>query len=115
MTITFDPNGGDLGRAEIGPISTITFRLVLPHILLILEELYKMGNSQLPYKYAFEFYVGEREYALREILLAEVVMPKVAPHVKFYDCDGEKLFTVRGVSGGLVTSLICYLYTNYRR
>ena len=112
--ITFDPNGGDLGRSELGQVTVAEFKIILPHILNILESLHIQGDSKLPYKYAFEFNLLEEEKILEEIQFAEINMQRIAQHVKFYRCDGNPLFGLRGASGGMTTSLICYLYTDYR-
>lgn len=105
--INYDPNGDDLGRAEIKPISPLEFRVILPHVAHILECLYVSGNSKLPYKYAFEFLAPTN----RDIIFFEMQNVKLPPHVKFYECDGKQLFEMRGQSGGVVSGLICYLVT----
>lgn len=104
--ITFDPNGGDLGRADIRPVQPLEFIIIVPHVANILEGLYLSGDSKLPYRYAFEFPTHARQ-------LAEIAMTgmKLPPHVKFYECDGLKLFAIRGASGGVVSGYVCYLIT----
>lgn len=104
--INFDPAGGDLGRAEIRPISPLEFHVVLPHIAHILECLYLNGHSRLPFKYAFEF-----PFHVKDMVLMEIMGAKLPPHVMFYECDGKKLFEMRGASGGVTTGVICYLIT----
>jgi len=104
--INFDPNGGDLGRAEIKPISPLEFQLLVPHIAHILECLHIAGLSRLPFKYAFEFPLHVRD----QVFLSMLTM-KLPSHVKFYECDGKKLFEMRGASGGVVSGLVCYLIT----
>jgi hypothetical protein len=104
--ITFNPNGGDLGRAEFKNISPIEFMLVMPHVAHILECLYLMGNSRLPFKYAFEFLpLYKKEF---ELIMLRSKLPE---HVKFYELDGKRMFEIRGVSGGVASNMICYLIT----
>jgi hypothetical protein len=104
--ITFDPNGGDLGRASITHIHPLEFHVVIPHIADILESLHNIKISTLPFKYAFEFSSYYKDQILMEINTA-----KLPEHVSFYECDGKKLFEMRGASGGVVSGLICYLVT----
>lgn len=104
--INFDPNGGDLGRANIKPIHPLEFYVILPHIADILEQLHVSGNSRLPYKYAFEF-----NSHVKDMVMLEINSSKLPPHVKFYECDGKKLFEMRGASGGIISGFICYLIT----
>lgn len=104
--INFHEDGGDLGRAEIKPIQPLEFHIILPHIAYILESLHISGNSRLPYKYAFEFPVHTKD--LVNLIISSFKLP---PHVKFYECDGKKLYEMRGNSGGIVSGIICYLIT----
>lgn len=104
--ITFDPNGGDLGRADIRPVQPLEFMLIAPHIANVLEGLYLSGESHLPYRYAFEFSNHDRK--LIEIAMAGIKLP---PHVHFYECDGMKLFAMRGASGGVISGFACYMIT----
>lgn len=105
--ITFDPNGGDLGRAEIRPVSPLEFQIILPHIAHMMECLYVSGVSRLPFKYAFEFPIHTKDSAWLVMSIA-----KLPPHVDFYECDGKKLFEMRGASGGVTSGFICYLVTH---
>lgn len=109
LPTTFDPAGGDLGRADIRPITPLEFQLIVPHVAHILECLYVSGLSKLPFKYAFEFPVHTKDQLL--LAIATIETTKLPPHVLFYECDGKKLFEMRGQSGGLTSGLICYLVT----
>lgn len=105
MINTFSPNGGDLGRAaEI--LTPLEFSVILPPVARILEYLYHTKLSKLPFKYAFEFHSSHK--AQIELVMMTTKLP---PNVGFYECDGLKLFQIRGASGGIVTSYICYLIT----
>lgn len=106
MSITFDPNGGDMGRASRGHLHPLEFNVVLPHIAEILEELYNSKLSTLPFKYAFEF----DSFYKKEFDIA-ITTAKLPPHVTFYQCDGKVTFEMRGASGGIVHGYICYLVT----
>jgi len=104
--ITFDPNGGDLGRTTIKQVTPLEFQLIIPHIVEIFKGLAAL-DLPLPFKYAFEFYSGNKEDALLVIHAT-----KLPPYVKFYEIDGRKLFEMRGAAGGIATSFICYLITS---
>ena len=104
--INFEGDGGDLGRAEIKPTQPLEFQIIVPHIAHILECLHISGNSRLPYKYAFEFPLHVKDSI--NIVINTIKLP---PHVEFYECDGKKLYEMRGASGGVVSGLICYLIT----
>lgn len=104
--ITFNPNGGDLGRAHIKPIAALEMQIIIPHIANILEELAATKRFDSPLKYAFELNISEKDIAGYIIYTA-----KLPPHVHFYECDGKSLFEMRGASGGIVSGLICYLVT----
>lgn len=105
--ITFNPNGGDLGRASIAPITALEMQIVIPHVANILEELeVRRTQGEMPFRYAFELPMREKDGAL--FVIAAVKLP---PHVFWYECDGRKLFEMRGASGGVVGSYICYLVT----
>lgn len=105
--INFDPNGGDLGRAEIPLITPLEFHVILPHIAHILECLHVAGHSRLPFRYAFEF-----SHYHKDMVLMEMISARLPTHVKFYECDGKKLFEMRGHSGGIISGIICYLITD---
>lgn len=105
--ITYNPSGGDLGRANIKPISALELQIIIPHIANILEELeLRRMHGELPFKYAFELNVHEKNMALLVIEGA-----KLPPRVSWYETDGLKLFAIRGPSGGITSSYICYLVT----
>lgn len=104
--ITYDPNGGDLGRALIKPIQPLEFLIIIPHVANILEELYN-GQHGLYFKYAFEFSSHWKDSI--ELVMKQIQLP---PHVHFYEVDGKNLFEMRGASGGIVSGLICYLVTH---
>ena len=106
MSITFDPNGGDLGRANFKSTHPLEFHTILPHIAEILEYLHISKLSTLPFKYAFEFHSYHRNQILLE--MSTITLPH---HVSFYEIDGNKLFEIRGQSGGVISGLICYLVT----
>lgn len=103
--ITYNPEGGDLGRALIKPVSALEMKTVIPHVANILEELAVVNNEQ-HFRYAFELPMHEKDMALMVINTS-----KLPPHVQWYECDGRKLFEMRGVSGGIVSAHICYLVT----
>lgn len=103
--ITYDPEGGDLGRALIKPVSALEMKIVIPHVANILEEL-AVVNSEQYFKYAFELPMHEKDMALIVINTS-----KLPPHVFWYETDGVMLFEMRGASGGIVSAYICYLVT----
>lgn len=109
MSITYNPEGGDMGRAEIKPITALELQIVVPHVANILEELeLRRAAGDNPFKYAFEIHLMEKKAALLVIQATSYNLP---PHVFWYEADGKHLFEIRGVSGGVASAFICYLYT----
>lgn len=106
--ITYNPNGGDLGRAKIRPINALELQIIVPHVANILEELAVVELSEMPFKYAFEIHMNQKQDAALVIQATSYHLP---PHVFWYEVDGNTLFEIRGVSGGVATSCICYLVT----
>jgi hypothetical protein len=107
--ITFDPEGGDLGRASIKSITALEMQIVIPHVASILEELAVMHQEEKKYfKYAFEVLSQEKDAAQFVIHASTYSLP---PRVFWYESDGISLFKMHGVSGGVVTAYICYLIT----
>lgn len=104
--VTYNPDGGDLGRAFQHGTTPLEFQIVLPHIAYMLEALYRANFIREHFVYAFEFNVKDK--ALVELVMLSVELPE---HVSFYETDGKKLFEMRGSSGGITTGLICYLVT----
>lgn len=104
--IQFDPNGGDLGRTALRCIEPLEFSVVLPHVAYILNALQQLGNSRLPYVYAFEFSSSARKGI--ELVMENAKLPE---HVEWYNIDDLKMFQIRGPSGGLAYTMICYLVT----
>lgn len=107
--VQFNPDGGDLGRAAIRGLEPLEFSVVLPHVAIILEGLYNLNNSRLPYVYAFEF----NSHTKRGVELV-MLSAKLPEHVEWYETDGSNLFVMRGSSGGVIIGYICYLVTKGR-
>lgn len=115
MQIRFNPNGGELGRARRITQPT-EFYLAAPYVADILRAIYvdefeKDPIAFRPACWAFEFSARD------EPLIAQMMWHlsnSLPPNVKWYETDGKKLFAVRGPSGGVVSSLICYLITDHR-
>lgn len=106
--ITYSPNGGDLGRATIKPITALEMQIIIPHIASILDELAAMKISDLSFKYAFEIHMREKDAAMFVIHASTYTLP---PRVFWYESDDKTLFEMRGQSGGIVSAFICYLVT----
>lgn len=106
--ITYNPEGGDLGRAEIGPVTALELQLLIPHVANILGELVMMELHVAPFKYAFEIYMDEQDKALHVIRASIFKLP---PKVYWYEANDVVLFVMRGASGGIATSYVCYLIT----
>lgn len=106
--ITYNPNGGDLGRASIRAISALEMQIVIPHVVSILEELAIMKISDLPFKYAFELHTSQKDSALHVINSSRHNFPS---RVFWYEIEGRILFEMRGASGGVVSTYVCYLIT----
>lgn len=105
--ITFNPDGGDLGRA-IGRTTALEMQIIIPHVASMLNELANEELTTKKFKYAFELPTREKELAL---FVMNSFNRNLPPRVSWYECDGIKLFEMRGPSGGVVTSYICYLVT----
>jgi len=107
--ITYNPDGGDLGRADIKPITALEMQIVIPHVANILNELEsRRVRDELPFKYAFELPMGEKDAAMFVIHASSYKLP---PHVFWYEIEGRMLFEMRGASGGIVSGYVCYLVT----
>lgn len=115
LLLRYDPDGGDLGRGV--KVTSLELAVVVPHIANILQALYDdrglfFDNSKLPaYKYGFEVYLGDKNKLYLAISDLEKQLPK---NIHWYECDGQKIFELRGASGGVTTALACYLVTDYR-
>lgn len=99
-------NGGDLGRAELPSVTALELQILIPHIANILENLHHLRIAGDPFKYAIEIQYHQRKAA--ELVIMSADLP---PDVSWYEADGSKLFAIRGASGGVTTSYICYLIT----
>jgi hypothetical protein len=101
---TFDPDGGELGRAT-RVVTPLEFQLLIPHVAEIINAL-KVESPRKYYVHPFEFR-GEDKNCIELVILSA----KLPSDVHFYETDGKKIFEIRGPSGGVVSSLICYLVT----
>lgn len=110
--ITYDPNGGDLGRADIKPITALEMQIIIPHVANILENLASTDLSKLSFKYAFEIHYREKNAAMFVIQNSTYYLP---PNVFWYEIDGNMLFEIRGSSGGVLSAYICYLVTKEKK
>lgn len=111
MNITFNPDGNDLGRGDrINPFEFYTIVPIIAKIFQALVDVARLKNDKeyVPYKYAFEFNPEERSLILSIMNNYE---SKFTKDVMFYTIDSRKLFEMRGSSGGIVSSMICYLTT----
>ena len=109
MTITYNPEGGDLGRATLRPITALEMQIIIPHVANILQEIeLRRTQGENPFKYAFELHMREKDAALFVIQASSYTLP---PNVFWYEIDGRHLFEIRGPSGGIVSSYVCYLIT----
>jgi hypothetical protein len=110
LLLKFDPDGGNLGRGT--KVTALELAIIVPHIANILQALYNSNNhiyseQYLPAKYGFEVYTGDRKFL--ELAINDIKLPR---DVKWYEVDGRKIFDMRSASGGIVSSLICYLITS---
>lgn len=110
LLLRYDPDGGELGNGV--KVSILELVIVVPHVANILAALEAEGNlffdkSVLrPYKYGFQVYPGDRK--LLEIAVNSIELPS---NVQWYESDGNKIFAMRGPSGGVISGLACYLVT----
>lgn len=97
-------NDGDLGLGS-STISLPDLVVVVPHVANIFACLKReLHLSNL--KYAFSVDAAHRN-ALESTLQALAF--RLPDGVKFYEIDGRRAFDVRGPSGGVVSSCVCYL------
>ena len=114
MKLTFDPDGGDLGRGV--KVTALELTIVAPHIIEILQSLYNDSNlffdmTKFPsYKYGFEVY-----YTDKEKLSIAMDSIRLSDNVHWYTCDDRKIFEMRGASGGIISALACYLVTGVKK
>jgi len=100
-------DGGDLGRGTF--VTPQEFPLLALRVAKILRELrlvLRNGFSDDIPCYGFEIRMAHKDTILE-------LMPKIkdliGDDVLWYECDGKTLFEIRGASGGIVSSYICYL------
>jgi len=108
FNLTFDPEGGDMGRGSL--VTAEEFDILVPHIGYILECLFLGKYSELPFRYGFEFNMREAREIQNHIL---AFYSKLPTHVEFYETNGKSIFEMRGISGGVSSSGICYLVTKH--
>jgi len=110
ILLRFDPDGGDLGRGV--KVTALELAIIAPHIANIFQAIIAEQNmffdtSQLrPMKYGFEVWSRDKKYL--GLALNDIRLPS---NVGWYECDGKKIFELKSPSGGLSTSLVCYLIT----
>jgi hypothetical protein len=104
VNFTFDSDCGDLGRASgLTPIQDI------PIVVIRIAEVY----SKLRFKveeqlcYCVEFRSEYRNTVLS--MLKDIETEGLPGGVKFFSLSGNKVFEIRGVSGGVVSSCCFYL------
>lgn len=102
-------DSGDFGRPTLYEGKSY-FPLEIIRIAHILGELRgtlvkNKWNHTIP-SYAFSFPLDQKD---RLIELMEDLDKLFPQYVTWYEIDGKKLFESRGPSGGIATSLVCYL------
>jgi hypothetical protein len=100
-----DNQSDDMGRAT-RIITPLELQLLIPHVADILSELQKYEPDNLHFSHCFEL---STQYKTEANLV--IATAKLPGNVQFYQADSRTLFEIRGASGGIVTSLACYLYT----
>lgn len=106
-----DLDGGDLGRGyRITEEELPNLAVRIANVMLEVQkamnkyEICSIGHTKI--SYAFEFSPNNKTKLSQVIISTEPLLPL---GIKFYSIENQKLFELRGASGGIVNSLICYL------
>ena len=106
---SFNPNGGDMGYPE-PPNSTIPFPIHVAKaakLLTLSKALADVSGLDMQFCYGFMVPLD-----LDERKMSVMVQQISLPHdVMWYTIDGRRLFEMRGPSGGIASSKVCYLIT----
>ena len=105
----FDPDGGDLGMPD--PIrddeDLFAYIVKAAKLLTLTQALADVSNLDLRFCFGFRVPLNvvdkDFNYKLRSIILPNDVV--------WYNIDGRSLFEVRGPSGGIASTKVCYLIT----
>lgn len=106
---SFRPDGGDMGYPEL-PTSTIPFPVHVAKaakLLTLSKALADVAGLELHFSYSFMLPLDVDERKMNE-LVRSITLPY---DVGWYTVDGRKLFEMRGASGGIASSKVCYLIT----
>lgn len=107
MIALVDPKGGEMPLAryctEVGQFEHLVE--TIGKIMINLKPHLKDEDKMLAYCFCFQ--TGFRGY-LHLLMngIESTVMPKSC---EFYEVDGNRIFDVRGASGGITTMVCCYL------
>lgn len=102
-------DGGMLGKSTLLN-EVITFPVIVLRVAHTLKDLKKTLDEHkwedtVP-SYAFEFSDVHKDMVTVSMMHLEPLLPK---GVNWYETDGKRLFEKRSYSGGLATTLVCYL------
>lgn len=106
---SFNKDGGDMGYPE-PPVSTIPFQVhaaKAAKLLTLTKALADVAGLDLQFCYSFMLPLDIDERKMTE-LTRQIMLPY---DVVWYTVDGRKLFEMRGPSGGVASSKVCYLHT----
>lgn len=102
-----NPDGGDLGRAEY-----CTKLYMIPDTIEVVADLLDKIRPFIPkgnmISHAVEFDPGYKPITQEIINIYKRRLPST---VEFYECDGQTIFDVRSMSGGIVNRSVFYLIT----
>lgn len=107
MNNIVDLNGGDLGRAY----DRCTRIENIPLLVKTIAELYSNLRSlvERPKALSYCFEVSTKDIKVLNYLVTGNLDNQLSEGVRFYECDGHRVFDIRGASGGIVTSCCFYL------
>src|SRR5260221_2354168 len=110
MKLLFDPDGGDLstanGNTKIEMIPFLVMR-VAEIFSSLLREGIRPKNRE--FSYCIQFHPIYKKTV--ESILSDIEVEGLPKETYFYQCDGNKIFEMRGASGGIAYSLCFYLVT----
>lgn len=110
-------DGGEM-QIPVGVTTIPLFPNLVKESVSTLVSLHKMVKEGMlqpigewhAFQHAFKIRTEDREFIQMFMLELEKEFPDT---VQWYETDGRKLFELRGISGGVTTSLVCYLVSKF--
>jgi len=104
----FNPDGGELipsiGNTEIGQIPFLIMK-----IADVFSKLREIRPNDREFVYCIQFSPNYKDTV--ECMLLDMLRKGLPMGTTFYECDGRRIFEMRGATGGIVHSMAFYLIT----